>query len=77
LIREPDGVSTRKWDVLKPLQSFSSHWKILRAFFQALEKSNSQLNTSSAATYYEAGIRSILSTNARDYRLFGCFEVLS
>lgn len=35
------------------------------------------LDTQLAATYYEAGIRSILSTNARDYRLFGCFEVLS
>jgi predicted nucleic acid-binding protein len=34
------------------------------------------LDTQLAATYYQAGIRSILSTNARDYTIFDCFEVL-
>lgn len=34
------------------------------------------LDTQLAATYYHAGVRSILSTNARDYRVFDCFEVL-
>lgn len=35
------------------------------------------LDTQLAATYHEAGIRSILSSNARDYRVFGCFDILS
>ncbi len=34
------------------------------------------LDTQLAATYYHAGVRSILSTNARDYRVFDCFEIL-
>lgn len=34
------------------------------------------LDTQLAATYFQAGVRSILSTNARDYRIFECFEVL-
>jgi hypothetical protein len=29
-----------------------------------------------AATYHAQGIRSILSSNARDYAVFGCFEVI-
>jgi len=34
------------------------------------------LDTQLAATYYQAGIRSILSTNARDYSVYACFTVL-
>jgi predicted nucleic acid-binding protein len=33
------------------------------------------LDTQLAATYHAAGIRTIYSTNARDYRIFTCFEV--
>jgi len=29
-----------------------------------------------AATYHTAGVQSIVTTNARDYRVFGCFEVV-
>lgn len=35
------------------------------------------LDTQLAATYHKAGVRSILSSNARDYRVFGCFDILS
>lgn len=34
------------------------------------------LDTLLAATYYAGGVRSILSSNARDYGVFGCFEVV-
>jgi predicted nucleic acid-binding protein len=34
------------------------------------------LDTQLAATYYSGGIRSIATTNARDYEIFGCFRVL-
>jgi hypothetical protein len=34
------------------------------------------LDTQLAATYYHAGIRAILSTSARDYTIFDCFEAL-
>ena len=33
------------------------------------------LDTSLASTYFAHGIRSILSSNARDYTVFGCFDV--
>jgi predicted nucleic acid-binding protein len=35
------------------------------------------LDTQLAATYHVAGVRRVLSTNARDFDVFGCFEVLS
>ena len=35
------------------------------------------LDTMLAATYFSAGTRSIITTNARDYHIYGCFEVLS
>ena len=35
------------------------------------------LDTQLAAIYHAAGIVSILSTNVRDFRIFGCFEVKS
>jgi predicted nucleic acid-binding protein len=28
------------------------------------------------ATYYSNGVRSIVSTNARDFAIFGCFEIV-
>jgi predicted nucleic acid-binding protein len=34
------------------------------------------LDTLLAATFYSREIRSILSSNARDYAVFGCFEIL-
>jgi predicted nucleic acid-binding protein len=34
------------------------------------------LDTLLAATYFTSGVRSILSSNARDYGVFGCFEVV-
>ena len=34
------------------------------------------LDTLLAATYFSHGVRSILSSNARDYQVFGCFEVI-
>jgi predicted nucleic acid-binding protein len=34
------------------------------------------LDTLLAATYFSRGVRSILSSNARDYGVFGCFEVI-
>lgn len=34
------------------------------------------LDTMLAATYFSHGIRTILSTNARDYSVFGCFEII-
>ena len=34
------------------------------------------LDTLLAATYFSNGVRSILSSNARDYDVFGCFEVV-
>jgi predicted nucleic acid-binding protein len=34
------------------------------------------LDTLLAATYFSSGVRSILSSNARDYGVFGCFEVI-
>lgn len=34
------------------------------------------LDTQLAATYFCHGVRSIVSSNARDYRVFGCFEVI-
>lgn len=33
------------------------------------------LDTQLAATYHAAGVVSILSTNARDFRVYGCFDV--
>jgi predicted nucleic acid-binding protein len=35
------------------------------------------LDTMLAATYYSHGVRSILSTSARDFGVFGCFEVVT
>ena len=35
------------------------------------------LDTLLASTYFAHGIRSILSSNARDYAVFGCFDVTS
>ena len=34
------------------------------------------LDTLLAATYYESGITRIVTSNARDYRVFGVFEVI-
>ena len=34
------------------------------------------LDTLLAATYYESGITRIVTSNARDYRMFGVFEVI-
>jgi predicted nucleic acid-binding protein len=34
------------------------------------------LDTQLAATLFSQGITSIVSSNARDYRVFGCFEVV-
>ncbi len=34
------------------------------------------LDTMLAATYFSHDIRTILSTNARDYSVFGCFEII-
>ncbi|MBI3925780.1 MAG: PIN domain-containing protein [Armatimonadetes bacterium] len=34
------------------------------------------LDTQLAATYYCAGIRTIVTTNARDYTVFGCFTLI-
>ena len=34
------------------------------------------LDTQLAATYFCHGVRSVVSSNARDYRVFGCFEVV-
>ena len=34
------------------------------------------LDTMLAATYYTHGIHCLLSSNARDYAVFGCFEVV-
>jgi len=34
------------------------------------------LDTQLAATYHAAGVRRILSTNAHDFTVFGCFEVV-
>ena len=35
------------------------------------------LDTMLAATYWGHGVRAILSSNARDYDTFGCFQVVS
>ena len=35
------------------------------------------LDTLLAATYFTSGVRSILSSNARDYGVFGCFDVIA
>jgi predicted nucleic acid-binding protein len=35
------------------------------------------LDTLLASTYFAHGIRSILSSNARDYSVFGCFDITS
>lgn len=35
------------------------------------------LDTHLAATYHTHGIRAILSSNVRDYTIFGCFDVIS
>ena len=34
------------------------------------------LDTLLAATYFSNGVRSIVSSSARDYGIFGCFEVV-
>lgn len=34
------------------------------------------LDTQLAATYYSSGVRTIVTTNARDYSVFACFRVL-
>jgi predicted nucleic acid-binding protein len=34
------------------------------------------LDTQLAATYYASGVRCIVTTNARDYGVFGCFAVV-
>jgi predicted nucleic acid-binding protein len=35
------------------------------------------LDTMLAATYHSHGVRAILTSDARDYAVFGCFEVIS
>ena len=35
------------------------------------------LDTLLAATFWRAGVRRLLSNNARDYSVFGCFEVVT
>jgi hypothetical protein len=38
---------------------------------------NRLLDTHLAAIYFSGGVRSIVTTNVRDYRVFGCFEVVA
>ena len=35
------------------------------------------LDTALAATYFSAGVKRVATTNARDYKIFGCFEICS
>ena len=35
------------------------------------------LDTLLAATYHRAGVRSLLTTNPDDFRVFGCFDLIT
>ena len=52
--------------------------RLFLAWMQDLKLGRKRLlDTMLAATYFSHGIRSVVSSNARDYRVFGCFEVIS
>jgi predicted nucleic acid-binding protein len=67
------------WDAREVVRIFPTD-DSCRLFLEWLAEHNlgrkRLLDTMLAATYHAQGIRSILSSNARDYAVFGCFEVI-
>lgn len=57
--------------VFPTAESVRLAWQWMRHFRLGRQRI---LDTQLAATFHTQGIRRILSTNARDYRVFGCFE---
>lgn len=68
------------WDAQEVVRTFPSD-DSCRLFLQWMVEyrlgRKRLLDTLLAATYFSQGVRSILSTNARDYSVFGCFEVIT
>jgi len=68
------------WDAREVVHAFPGD-ESTRLYFSWLKEyrlgRKRLLDTYLAATYYCHGVRSILSSNVRDYGVFGCFEVIS
>lgn len=56
------------------LPSRESTEQFLRSMAEHRRGRKRLLDTQLAATYFCAGIRAIVTTNARDYGVFGCFD---
>ena len=53
--------------------AMSLFWQWLREFRLGRKR---LLDTLLAATYFSHGVRTVVSSNARDYGTFGCFDVI-
>lgn len=71
--------ATQWWSAVEVVPTFPDDRTVLR-FLGWLEEHGlgrkRLLDTLLAATYFTNDVRSILSTNERDYRVFDCFDVL-
>jgi predicted nucleic acid-binding protein len=67
------------WSAREVAQAFPGHESVLIFFNWIGEHKLGRkrlLDTLLAATYFSNGVRSILSSNARDFGVFGCFDVV-
>jgi predicted nucleic acid-binding protein len=55
------------------LESVTQFWEWMSTFALGRKR---LLDTMLAATYFSHGVHTILSSNARDYTTFGCFDVI-
>ena len=68
------------WGAQEVAQAFPGHESVLLFLNWIAEHRLGRkrlLDTLLAATYFSNGVRSVLSSNARDYGVFGCFEVVA
>jgi hypothetical protein len=54
-------------------ESVQLGWQWMRQFHLGRKRI---LDTQLAATFHTHGISRILTSNSRDYRVFGCFEIV-
>jgi predicted nucleic acid-binding protein len=68
------------WNAREVVHAFPDHESVL-LFLRWMQEHRlgrkRLLDTLLAATFFSHGVRSILSSNIRDYGVFGCFEVIT
>lgn len=68
------------WWQAKEVQQIYPDYKTLQLFFEWMEifslGRKRILDTYLAATYYSQGITDIVSSDARDFKVFGCFTMM-